>query len=158
MNPYHLYVNSCSDSAPHYTPFTAVNASQYSSMKTVIISLSAAPQETLTIYTRPLWGNMLHLLSPFWGTVKTDVKVSENRAVALYCASSVIGMDEIHHALSGKTNQSCARCAESEAPFNLAMHDRGELCLLRHSTSHQGDGEEKGRYYDNITPGKPIKY
>lgn len=61
----------------YYAPSTAVNTSQYGSMRTVIISLSAAPQETLTMYTLPLWGNMLHLLSQFWGNVKTNVKVSD---------------------------------------------------------------------------------
>lgn len=62
--------------ATHYAPFTAVNIHQNSSMKRVIISLSAAPPGTLTIYTLPLWGNMLHLLSQFCSNVKTDVKVS----------------------------------------------------------------------------------
>lgn len=66
-------------------------------------------------------------------------------------------MDEIHHALSGKTNLSCARCAEFEAPFNLALLDGGEACLLRHGITSGGWGR-KGGYYDNITPEEPIKY
>lgn len=51
---------------------------------TVPISLSAVPQEALTIYTLPLWGNMLHLLSQFASNMKTDVKGVGNRDIALH--------------------------------------------------------------------------
>lgn len=137
-------MNSCSDSAPHYTPFTAVNASQYSSMKTVIISLSAAPQETLTIYTRPLWGNMLHLLSPFWGTVKTDVKVSENMAVALYCASSVISGWMRFITLSVAKQTYRVRAVPSLKHHSIWHCSTEVRPVYSDTASHQGDGEEKG--------------
>lgn len=71
INPYNLcgvikrQVNSCSGG-------------------TVPISLSAVPQEALTIYTLPLWGNMLHLLSQFVSDMKTDVKGVGNRDIALH--------------------------------------------------------------------------
>ncbi len=133
-----VWVNSCSVTVTHYAPFTAVNTSQYSSLKTAVISLSAVPQETLTIHTPASPGKHAPFTQPILWQCENRCKGVANRDIAPYCAWSVI-LGWMRFVVLSTRNKHSVRCAECEAPFQLTrgrLHDRDEAgapCLLRNS-------------------------
>lgn len=75
--------------ASYYTGFTAVNMSQRSSMKTVIISPSAAPPGTLTILHPPSLRRHASFTQTILRQCENRCKSVGNRAIAPHCAWSV---------------------------------------------------------------------
>lgn len=84
-----LFIHRALLCAIYYTAFTAVNMSQHSPMKTVIISLSAAPPETLTILHPPSLGKHASFTQTILRQCENRCKSVGNRAITPYCAWSV---------------------------------------------------------------------
>lgn len=129
MNPYNLYgviklqVNS---HAAQYTPFTAINHSQYSSVRTVPIPLSAVSQETLTTHARPLWGRC----SIYSASTEIDVKVWKTE-ISLYTVLGLSSQDGWDSSCSQRETKTV--CTVLEALTSLT-ETREDECLVYSET------------------------
>lgn len=119
-------------------PITAVNMSQYSWMKTVIIFLSAVPQKNTNYLHPPSLGKHAPFTQPILRQRKNRCKSVGNRDIALYCAWFVISR-WMRFIMFSTRKKHGAHYMEFKAQFNLTrgrLRDRyggGVPCSLKNS-------------------------